>query len=150
MINIPVSAVMSDAASVVSPDTTTVEAAQELRRPDVRALVVCDVAGTVVGIVTEADIVAVVAERGGNRPIESFMSTPVKTTTPSTPISLAADTMRDAGVTQLPVVADGTYTGLVTQDTLAPYLSRHRLEIDWNGKPLSLDKTDAANTITSD
>lgn len=150
MINIPVSAVMSDAASVVSPDTTTVEAAQELRRPDVPALVVCDATGAVAGIVTEADIVAVVAECGGNRPIESFMSTLVETTAPSTPISLAADTMRDAGVTQLPVVAEGTCTGLVTRDALTPYLSRHRLNIDWNGESLSLDKTDAANAISID
>lgn len=108
------------------------------------ALVVCDATETVVGIMTESDIVAVVAERGGNRPVESFMSTPVVTIVPSTPVGIAADRMRDAGITLLPVVDDeDAYRGLVTRADLAPHLSRHRLDITWNGDPLTLDTTDA-------
>lgn len=76
-------------------------------------------------------------------PVESFMSTPVVTTGPSTPVGMAADRMRDAGVTLLPVVdEEDAYRGLVTRDDLAPHLSRHRLDITWNGDPLALDATD--------
>lgn len=143
MIDIPVASVMAETATTVPPDTSTVEAARHLRQVDVPALVVCDPTETVLGIVTESDIVAVVAERGGNRPVESFMSTPVVTTDPSTPVGIAADRMRDAGITLLPVVGDDdTYRGLVTRADLAPHLSRHRLDIDWHGDPLSLDATD--------
>lgn len=139
MIDVPVSAVMTDAAATVSPDTRTVEAAGRLRRSDVAAVVVTDAAGSVVGVVTESDIVAVVAEGGSDPPVESFMSTPVVTTSPSRPVGLAADRMRDAGVNRLPVVDDGTYVGLVVRDDLAPYLSRHRLDIDWSGEALSME-----------
>lgn len=145
MIDIPVASVMTETAPIVPPETSTVEAARHLRQVDVPALVVCDPTETVVGIVTESDIVAVVAERGGNRPVESFMSTPVATTRPSTSVGIAADRMRDAGVTLLPVVHDDTYRGLVTRADLAPHLSRHRLDIDWNGDPLALDTTDASD-----
>ncbi|WP_338739590.1 CBS domain-containing protein [Haloplanus salilacus] len=56
------------------------------------------------------------------------------------PVGLAADRMRDDGVSRLPVVDDdGTYVGLVVRDDLLPYLSRHRLEIDWTGETLSLE-----------
>jgi CBS domain-containing protein len=155
MIDVPVSAVMTETAPTVPPDTTTVDAARRLRRSDVHAVVVSD-GGTLVGIVTEADIVALVAEGGENPAVEAFMSSPVVTVSPTTPVGLAADRMRDVGVTRLPVVEDGSgtdagdrteasddgaYRGLVTRADVAPYLSRHRLDVDWEGDPLSLDGT---------
>lgn len=154
MIDVPVSAVMTEAIPTVPPDTTTTDAACRLRRADVPAVVVGDGDGGVAGIVTESDVVAVAAEGGGNPPVESFMSSPVVTVGPDTPVGLAADRMCDAGVTCLPVVDDGAgatdgrpssgddgYRGLVTQADIAPYLSRHRLDVVWEGDPLSLDGT---------
>lgn len=141
MIDVPVSSVMTDDGLRVAPDTSAVEAAQFLRKPDVQTLIVCDAEGEVVGVVTESDIVAVVAERGGNPRVDSFMSTPVVTTSPAVPLGLAADCMQDAGVRTLPVLDDGTYEGIVTREALAPYLSRNRLAIDWDSDPLSLDGT---------
>ncbi|MFB6255594.1 MAG: cyclic nucleotide-binding/CBS domain-containing protein [Haloplanus sp.] len=154
MIDIPVSAVMTDAAPTVRPGTATTDAACCLRQSDVHAVVVSDGDG-IVGIVTESDIVAVVAEGGENPPIESFMSSPVVTVGPDTPVGLAADRMCDAGVTRLPVVdnaanatsdrtaSGGDYRGLVTRADIAPYLSRHRLDVAWEGDPVSLDDTGA-------
>jgi len=143
MIDVPVSAVATAPVPQLSPDDTTVEAASHLRRPGVEAVLVCDSPGSVDGIVTESDIVAVVAERGGERPVESIMSAPVVTVPPATSIGLAADRMRDAGVARLPIVDGSEVHGLVTRRALAPYLSRHRLEIDWQDDPLSLDSGDA-------
>jgi CBS domain-containing protein len=141
MIDVPVSAVTTQQAPSVPPTATVTDAAEQLRQSDVPAVVACDDTGDVVGIVTESDIVAVVAEGGGNPRISSVMSTPVVTVEPTTPVGLAADRMRDAGVTRLPIVGDGRYRGVIDGDDIAPYLSRHRLEIDWNGDPLSLDGT---------
>lgn len=158
MIDIPVASVMAATVPTVPPETSTVETARLLRRVDVPGVVVCDRRERPIGIVTESDVVAVVAERGGNRPVESFMSTPVVTTDPSTSAGIAADRMRDAGVRLLCVVdaeADGdddvddradtdadSLRGLVTREDLAPHISRHRLDIEWTGEPLSLDETD--------
>lgn len=134
---------MAEAVATVRTETSTVEAARRLRKVDVPALVVCNGTGTIRGIVTESDIVAVVAERGGNRPVEAFMSSPVLTTNPSTPVGRAGDRMSDAGVTVLPVVEDdATTVGMITREDLAPHLSRHRLDIDWTGDPLCLDGRD--------
>ena len=78
MIDVPVSAVMTEAVPTVPPDTIAAEAAGHLRRADVHAVVVATGDG-VEGIVTESDVVAVVAEGGGNPTVESFMSSPVVT-----------------------------------------------------------------------
>lgn len=146
MIDVPVSSVMIETAPIVSPDTPTTEAAARLRAPDVPALVVSDGAESIAGIVTESDIVAVVAEGGRDHSVESFMSHPVTTTPPSTPVGLAADRMRDTGISLLPVVdEDGSYRGLVTREAIAPYLPRYRLEVDWDSDPLRLDASDVEN-----
>lgn len=139
MIDVLVSEAMTDPAPVVPPECTVPEAASKLRDPDVPALLVRDHAGELAGIVTESDIVALVAEEGFSETVEVCMSAPVVTVRPTTPVGLAADRMRDASVTLLPVVDDdGEYHGLVTRGTLAPYLSRGRLEVDWDGDPLTL------------
>jgi CBS domain-containing protein len=140
MIDVPVSAVMTETIPTVPPDATTVEVSRRLRPADVHAVVVDD-GNDLVGIVTEADIVAVVAEGGENPTVESFMSSPVVTVESTVPVGIAADRMRDAGVVRLPVVEDGRYLGLVTRADVAPYLSRHRLDVDWEGDPLSLEGT---------
>jgi CBS domain-containing protein len=147
VIDVPVSAVMTESTPSVSPTATAAEVAGHLRRSDVPAVVVRDDGGDVVGMVTDSDVVAVVAEGGGNPPVSSFMSAPVVTVAPSTPVGLAADRMRDAGVARLPVVDDDArYRGVVVRDDVAPYLSRHRLEIDWDDEPLSLDGSGGPGT----
>lgn len=145
MIDVPISAVATAAAPEVSPETSTVEAASRLRRPDVPALVVRD-DESVVGVVTESDVVAAVAERAAERTVGSYMSSPVVTARPSTPVGIAADRMRGAGVALLPVVDDGVYEGVVTRRSLRPYVSRRRLAVNWDGEPLSLDEPNAAET----
>lgn len=141
MIEVPVSSLVTEAPTV-PPETVAVDAASHLRRPAVPALVVTDEAGAVTGVVTESDVVAAVAEGATNPPVESFMSAPVVTVSPDTNVGLAADRMRDAGVGLLPVVDEGSYRGVVSKAALAPYLSRHRLEVSWQGEPLSLDESD--------
>jgi CBS domain-containing protein len=143
MIEIPVSSLVTD-VSTVEPETSAVEAAGYLRQPEEPALVVRE-GEDVVGVVTESDIVAVVAEGGSNPRVASFMSAPVVSVPPSTHVGLAADRMRDAGVGLLPVVdEDGIYRGVVTKEALAPYLSRHRLEITWDSDPLTLGGSDGS------
>ncbi|WP_254761803.1 CBS domain-containing protein [Natrinema marinum] len=142
-----------DAVEVRSPRTVTTktpvtEAAQYLRRTDVPALPVLE-DESVVGIVTESDIVALVAETDDRPVVGEIMSSPVTTVAPAATLAEAAETMRTAGVKQLPVIGNGVYRGLLSAATLAPYLPRHRLEIEWADEPMSLESVDGRE-ITAD
>lgn len=138
MIDLPVEHVLTHAARTVTPEQPTNEAAMVLRDPDVPALVVLE-DESVAGIVTESDIVAFVAETLEPHPIEAVMSSPVTTISPNESLVAAAESMRANGVKHLPVVDGETYCGLVSASRLAPYLSRNRLEIDWQDEPIRID-----------
>lgn len=141
MIEVPVTKAVTEQTPAVRPDCSIPDGSDLLRDPAVPALIVRDSADEIVGVVTESDVVAGVAEGAADHPVESCMSSPVVTVSPATPVGLAADRMRDAGVSLLPVVDDdGEYHGVVTRDTIAPYVSRRRLDITWDAEPLSLDR----------
>ncbi|ELZ08100.1 CBS domain containing protein [Natrinema thermotolerans DSM 11552] len=133
----------------IAPTTPVSEAARRLRRPGVSALPVLE-DGSLVGIVTGSDIVALVAETDDRPAVREFMSNPVTTIGPTATLSAAAERMRTAGVRQLPVVADGRYRGLLAAHTLAPYLSRHRLEIEWDDEPLRVDRSAESGLTAGD
>ncbi|WP_323677134.1 CBS domain-containing protein [Halorubellus sp. PRR65] len=140
MIDVPVVQAMDERAPVVGSHRPIPEAAELLRDSAVPALVVRDGSDVVTGIVTEADVVAAVAEGAATHTVASCMSTPVVTVTPSTPVGLAADRMRKAGISLLAVVDDGEYLGLATRETLAPHVARHRLDVTWDAEPLRVDR----------
>lgn len=147
MIEITIEAVSSHAAGTVTPETPASQAAQQLRDPTVPVLVVLDEQDHVMGIVTESDFVALVAETHDPVPVDAIMSTPVVTVSPDMPIGLAADRMNENGVKHLPVVVDDIYRGLVSLESLAPFLARTRLEVAWKGEPVHVDT--AGHTGTS-
>lgn len=140
MIDVTVEMVLTDPEPFVDPATELHTAADRLRDPEVPALLVRDAGGGLAGVLTESDVVAAVGEGAFEIPVEECMSTPPVTVGPETSIGLAADRMRDAGVSTLPIVdCEGGYHGLVTHDDLAPYLTRQRLEITWDGEPLRIE-----------
>lgn len=145
MIELTVGDLPTDTARTTAPDTPATEAAQALRDPDVSALVVLD-GERVIGVVTESDFVALVAEDVDGCAVDAIMSTPAVTIPSTAPIAAAANRMREIGVKRLPVVDDGVYRGLVSSDTLRPYLSPHHLEIDWRREPLRLEPSDERRT----
>ncbi len=136
MIDVPVSSALIERDPLIAPTATTADAAKQLRNPETPALFVHE-DDELRGVVTESDIVAAVAEGCDNPPVQSYMSAPVQTVSPTQSVGLAADKMRDSGVTVLAVVDDG-YVGFVTVGALAPYLPRHRLDVTWDGDPVRL------------
>ncbi|MFD1632370.1 CBS domain-containing protein [Haloplanus ruber] len=132
----------------ISPGTPVSEAAEYLRRPPVSALPVLD-EGAVVGIITAADLVAMVAETDGRPPVRVIMSSPVTTVSPETTVSGAAERMRTAGVKHLPVVDDEGYRGLLSVTDLSPYLPRHQLNVEWRDDPLSIE-SDGGRELPAD
>jgi len=149
MIETTIEPALTDAATV-SPDLPAPEAAEKLRDPSVPALVVLDPEDGVVGIVSESDFVALVAESPGPVPVEAIMSSPVRTVAPGTPIGLAADRMNEAGVKHLPVVEEDEYRGLVTLEAMTPFLSRARLRVAWKGDPVHIDTEERSGTAETD
>lgn len=136
MIEKTVADAMTDAVETVSVDATASVAASVLRREEIGSLVVGR-DGDAVGIVAESDFVALVSERADPTiPVSAFMSAPVVTTTPETPLDEAARTMRSEGIKKLPVLDDGELAGIVTTTDLAHFLPRYRTEVEWKGEPL--------------
>ena len=149
MIEIPVKDVLKHAAPTIAPETSITEAAVELRAPEVSTLVVLE-DETVVGILTESDVVAFVAETLEPHPVETIMSSPVSTISPGESVVAAAELMQADGVKHLPVVDGETYCGLVSASMLAPYLSRNRLEINWQDDPIRIDAGDGRGIRVSE
>jgi acyl dehydratase/CBS domain-containing protein len=95
-----------------------------------------------VGIVTDGDVVGLVAE---GRDLQSLTAAEVMTPSPATipadaPIDDAATALRERGVKQLPVLEDGTMVGIVTVTDLSYFLPQFALrqeppvpeaEADW-------------------
>jgi len=138
MIETTLSAADLRSPPTVPPATSAAEAAGHLRRPEVSALPVLD-DGSVVGIVTASDLVAMVAETDDRPAVRAVMSSPVTTVAPETTVGDAAARMRTAGVKHPPVVDDEGYRGVLSAADLAPYLPRHHLDIEWRDDPLSIE-----------
>lgn len=149
MIETSVETVADSSARTIAPETPVSEAAEALRSPEVRALVVRD-AETVVGIVTESDVVAMVAETDARPSVGEIMSSPVTTVSPGASVRDAARKMRSVGVRHLPLVDDGVYLGLVSAEALAPYLSRHNVEVEWTDDPMTIDAAEGTEATASD
>lgn len=116
-------------APTISSATSARDAARLLTRPDVPAAVVLE-DDAIEGILTRSDIVAMVAETDAPLEAGAIMSTPVTTISPDSTLLEAAEAMRENGIEHLPVVEGTDYKGLVSAKTLAPYLSRHRFDIE--------------------
>ncbi|QPV62367.1 CBS domain-containing protein [Halosimplex litoreum] len=149
MIETTIETVTTPSARTITPETPVTEAAEQLRAPDASALVVLD-AEAVLGVVTEGDIVAMVAETDERPPVRAIMSAPVTTITPGTSVYEAAERMRTVGVKHLPVVDDGVFRGLVSASSLAPYCSRQNTDVDWTDDPLRFDGSGTTGVTAGD
>jgi CBS domain-containing protein/acyl dehydratase len=124
-----VSDVMRADVVTAAPDERALEAVRRLHDAAVEAVVVVD--DGVVGIFTESDVVAMVAEeRDGDdaTPLSAVMTNPVHTIDAEASIVEAAGQMREHRIESLPVLADGDLVGLLTTTDLSnyvPHVRRH-------------------------
>jgi len=91
-------------AQYVAAATPVPAAAERLRDPDVEILVVRDDDRAVLGVVTESDVVALVAETDDLGTVARCMSSPAVTIRPTATVREAAARMCRDGVKHLPVV----------------------------------------------
>lgn len=113
--------IMTDELAVISPDATVIEAAQLMQKHDVGAVPVCE--GTnIVGLVTDRDIVVRNIAHGkdpNHTPVRDVMTTEVKSISPETNISQAAEIMATQQIRRLPVIEDDRLVGMLSLGDLA-------------------------------
>jgi CBS domain-containing protein len=115
-----VSQILKDKGDLVftaSPDESVAAVAALLHARRVGAMVVVDPQRDVVGIVSERDIVRIVAEAGGeglSRPISSCMTRDVVFADPGETVDALMERMTDRRIRHLPVCRAGKLVGIVS------------------------------------
>jgi CBS domain-containing protein len=102
---------------LASPATTMAEAVALLAGKRIGALVVCDAAGTLCGILSERDVVRALARDGGaalERPLADYMTAEVETTERAEIMPSLMERMTDGRFRHMPVVEDGRLLGIVS------------------------------------
>lgn len=105
------------AVYTVSPDVTVAEVARELHDKRVGALVVTDADDRVAGIVSERDLVRILAEAGPEalvRPVKSCMTADVIYARPTESTDTLLERMTDRRIRHLPVCEDDRLVGVVS------------------------------------
>ena len=162
--------------ATTTPETLLKVAALELATRRISGMPVVDEAGRVIGVVSEADILA---KEGGEQERQGFlqwfldptdpwvaarfnsvtvgdaMSWPAKTISPQAPVVEAATTMLKEQINRLPVVdAYGKLLGLVSRGDLVRAFARtdeeiqHEIEEDVMGRVMWLDRSDVRVTVS--
>jgi CBS domain-containing protein len=101
----------------VAEAATLKEAAELLDQRKVGAMVILNEAGSVIGVISERDIVRAVARHGAaglKQPVSDSMSRQVVTARPRETIEAAMDRMTDRRIRHLPVVEGGRLMGVVS------------------------------------
>jgi CBS domain-containing protein len=108
------------------PTATLSSVALQMREHNVGAVVIVE-GQKPVGIVTDRDLALALGAQGAEpeAPVESVMTTPVRTIPDGAGIFAATQCMRDAGVRRLPIVdREGQLVGIVSLDDLMGLLGR--------------------------
>jgi CBS domain-containing protein len=170
--------VMTTEVRTVGPDTSLKDAAIELVRHGISGMPVIDSERHVLGVLSEADILAKEGDDGRGRggflkwlvdpgdpwissrfdavTVGEAMSAPAQTVMPGRPLAEVATTMLDEGINRLPVVdADGTLVGIVSRGDLVRAFARpdeeirREIEEDVIRKALWLDPSVVRVTVTN-
>jgi len=104
---------------VVGPRTEITQVVRMLIDHDISGVLVVDAAGTLVGILTERDCLAVASAAGyfdqWGGPAENYMSAPVETVAPDDNLVDVAVRMTDSPHRRFPVLEEGRLVGLLSR-----------------------------------
>ncbi|MCY4731383.1 CBS domain-containing protein [Natronomonas gomsonensis] len=123
LVSLTVEDVMSAPVETVSPEATGAAAARALRDADIGSLVVCE-DGRPVGIITESDMVALLAENADaeSLTVRELIPGELITIEKDAEIEAAATLLADHDIHRLPVCEAGELVGIVTTTDLSYYL----------------------------
>lgn len=111
--------------ATITGNATLGEAATELTRHRIGALVVVGATGEVTGVLSERDIVACLAAHGdeelSKRRVEDAMTAPAISVAPDSKVLSALALMTARRIRHLPVLKDGQLVGIVSIGDLVKY-----------------------------
>ncbi len=117
-----ISDVMTTSVVTSRPDETVVDAARKMAENRIGCVVVVDEKNTILGIVTEGDIVRRVVARGldpASTVVETIMTRNPVTVYEDASLAAAAEIMREKGIGHLPVVNEkGRLVGIITRSDI--------------------------------
>jgi CBS domain-containing protein len=102
---------------VTQPHRTLMEAAQLLAEKGIGAVVVSDASRSVLGILSERDIIRAIGRNGAGaleQSVSKYMTQKVFTVTEDTHVDVVMETMTNGRFRHVPVTADGQLVGLVS------------------------------------
>jgi CBS domain-containing protein len=121
-----VASLMTNDVKTVTPETLVEDAADVMLENEIGSVVVVDDDGSLQGILTRTDFVAIVAGQKpkDQTPVAEYMTSDVLTAGAGDSIREVADRMVEAGIHHMPVVdeAEGLI-GMITTSDLTVYLS---------------------------
>lgn len=103
--------------ATIAPDASLADAAGELARHGIGALVVTDAEGAIVGIVSERDLVRSIADHGTDaltRRVRDAMTASVHTCAPDATVDQLMAQMTDHRIRHVPVVDGTAMVGIVS------------------------------------
>lgn len=119
--------IMTHHVYTIGPDASILEAARLLSQKRISGLPVVDEAGTMIGMLTEADIISK-ANREGLR-VSDIMSTEIITVTEDTPVSDIALLLTQHRIKRVPVLRNGKLTGIVSRADIVHAVAQGHLII---------------------
>lgn len=99
------------------PDTPLTEIVNQLAKKKIGAVVVCDEEQRVKGIISERDIVRVLAEKGPDvlkDPVQTYMTSEVRTCIEHDTVDWLMEVMTSHRFRHIPVVESGRLAGIVS------------------------------------
>lgn len=132
-LHVTVEEIMSQPVATIDADRPVSAAARELYDERIGSLLVESDDG-IVGIVTETDVVGLVARDGSNgTPVGEITSESLVSVERTVRIEEAAERMRQHGIKKLPVTDEGTVVGMVTTTDVSNYFpSYHPRDDSWS------------------
>ena len=122
-----VSALRPRTPVAVPPQTSVQEAMRTMLERNIGALLVVDVSGKLVGILSERDLLTKVAGElapGEERPVSDFMTTNPETVIASDSLAFALHKMDSGGYRHLPVLTEGKVVGVVSVRDMLNHFTR--------------------------
>ncbi len=122
--------------SALDASATAQEAGERLSDPAVRAVLVCDDDGKLVGVVTRKTLVEEIVATGrdpGATPLEEIAEPPLFTLDASMNLDDAFQALEDNDLERVPVVEDGRLVGILSRTVLQRRLAEDEPPNDLDG-----------------
>ena len=114
--------IMSEEVETIAAKAPLTEAAEQMKRQEVRHLLVTE-RGAVVGVLSRGNLPRR-GRHGGTPTVREVMSAPVVTAEPRTNVREAANLLRGHRIGCLPVVEDGRPVGMITVSDLLDLIGK--------------------------